>query len=122
MPTSNVALITQRIDYKAFYFLIVPDMAAGRKDAYTVYRIPSSPSRRIKVIARECDLDFCKKLCKNYNKPPTKKQKAIKKIADRIIAKLKTPQGKAALEEAGKASRQRAEEMADRTRFDWMDR
>lgn len=119
---SNVAVITQRIDYKGFYFLIVPDMAAGSKDAYTVYRIPSSPSRRIKIIARECSLDFCKKLIKDYPKVKDLRMTAAQKIANKIRKRLATPQGRAALEKAGKESRQRAEEMADRTRFDWMDR
>lgn len=45
-----------KIPYEGFYYLIVPDAAAGKKGRYSVYRIPSSPSRRIKVVGRELSL------------------------------------------------------------------
>ncbi len=62
---SNLALIKKRIPYEGNYFLIVPDIAAGRRFRYTVYKIPSSPSRRIKVIGREIDLKTARRIVKN---------------------------------------------------------
>ena len=35
------------------YAVVVPDAMAGCRRRYTVYRIPDSPSRRVRVIGRE---------------------------------------------------------------------
>lgn len=44
------------------YVLIVPDNASGRENRYTVYRIPPSTGRYIRVIGRELPLGFAKKI------------------------------------------------------------
>ena len=48
----------KRVGYYGSYCLIVPDHAAGRRNRFTVYRIPASPSRRVKVIGRELSLGY----------------------------------------------------------------
>jgi len=68
----NIAEIKTRIGYEEYYFLIVPDVAAGKKYRYTMYRVPSSPSRRIKVVARECTLKDCRLIAKRYRVPVQK--------------------------------------------------
>lgn len=50
-----------RIGYYEKHYLVIPDEAAG-KFRYTVYEIPSSPSRRIRVLGRELDLRTARKL------------------------------------------------------------
>ena len=65
----NIAEIKTRIGYDEYYFLIVPDVAAGKKHRYTMYRVPSSHSRSIKVVARECTLQDCRLIAKNYRVP-----------------------------------------------------
>lgn len=59
---SRVATIVKRIPYHDRYALIVPDMAAGTKGRYTVYSIPSSPSRRVRVIGRELTLGQARRI------------------------------------------------------------
>lgn len=44
------------------YNLIVRDTGSGMPNRYTVYRIPSSPSGRVRIIGRELPLKFAKKL------------------------------------------------------------
>lgn len=59
----------KRIDYNDYYCLIVPDMAAGLKYRYTVYRITASPRKKsIKIIGRELDLPLAKKVARKVNK------------------------------------------------------
>jgi hypothetical protein len=48
-----VIVETRRVGYEGRYYLIVPDHASGRRNRYTVYQVPSSPSRRVKVVGRE---------------------------------------------------------------------
>lgn len=64
IKNNKIIVETARVEYENFYILIVPDIASGSKGRYTVYKIPSSPSRRIKVIGRELNLTFAKKLSK----------------------------------------------------------
>jgi hypothetical protein len=52
----------KRINYLGNYLLIVPDIAAGRKRRYTVYSVPSSPSRKIKVVGRELTIGQARKI------------------------------------------------------------
>lgn len=61
--TDSVVVVIERIDYDDFYFFIVPDIAAGRQDRYTIYRVPSSPSRGVKIIGRELPLEHARSLC-----------------------------------------------------------
>jgi len=46
--------------------LITRDYAAGSKNRYTVYYIPPSPSKRIKIIGRELPFGFANNLAKKY--------------------------------------------------------
>jgi len=64
----DTAIITTRIPYPTHYYLILPNVAAGTKGRYTVYRIPSSetPSRRIKVIGRELPLGHAKRVVQKW--------------------------------------------------------
>jgi hypothetical protein len=52
---------TERVGYYGCYYLIVPDHAAGHRGRYTVYRIPASPSRRVKIVGRELPLAYARK-------------------------------------------------------------
>ncbi len=54
--------ILRRVGYDGHYFLIVPDHAAGKRNRFTVYKIPSSPSRRIKVVGRELTLAHARRI------------------------------------------------------------
>ena len=57
---------TKRIGYDNFYYLIIPDHASGRRNRYTLYRIPSHPTandrQSIKILGRELPLDRCKRI------------------------------------------------------------
>jgi len=59
---------TKRVGYYGGYYLIVPDHAAGRRNRFTVYRIPTSGgigySGGVKVIGRELPLGYSRKLAK----------------------------------------------------------
>lgn len=59
---------TKRVGYEGRYYLIVPDHAAGRRNRFTVYRIPTSggigTSGGVKVIGRELPLGYSRKLVK----------------------------------------------------------
>lgn len=59
-----VATIVKRIGYHERYVLIVPDMASGSRGRYTVYSVPSSPSRRIRIIGRELRLKDARRIAK----------------------------------------------------------
>lgn len=51
------------VGYEGCYALIVPDHASGRVDQrYSVYLIPSSPSRPTIVIGRELSLDSARNI------------------------------------------------------------
>lgn len=59
----------EKIEYNEGYFLIVPDAAAGSPDRFTVYRIPSSPSRRVRVIGRELPLGTAREVIRQFQEP-----------------------------------------------------
>ena len=52
----------KRIGYYGIQCLIVYDHAAGSNNRYTVYVIPASPSRKIRIIGRELTLGVAKKI------------------------------------------------------------
>lgn len=47
------------VGYDGCHYVIVPDEAAGRRQRFTLYRLPSSPSRRVRVLGRELRLGSC---------------------------------------------------------------
>jgi len=51
----------KRVGYYGCYFVIVPDHAAGRRKRFTVYRIPATPSARVRIVGRELTFGFAKK-------------------------------------------------------------
>lgn len=53
------------VGYDGRHYIIIPDEAAGMRHRYSVYQIPASPSRRIKIIGRELDLKLARKLVYN---------------------------------------------------------
>lgn len=53
---------TDRCGYLGHYCLIVPDHAAGRRNRYTTYLIPSSPAQSVRVIGRELTLGQSKRI------------------------------------------------------------
>ncbi len=59
---SKTIIINDKVEYEEHYYLIVPDNAAGRDNVYTVYKIPSSPSREISIIGRELPLEVAKQV------------------------------------------------------------
>lgn len=56
--------VTKRVGYSGCYYLVVPDHAAGRRNRFTVYRVPSSPAGRVKVVGRELPLGYARKYIK----------------------------------------------------------
>lgn len=76
----NIIEYTHRINYDDCYILILPDMAAGRKSRYTVYKIPSSDgSKKIKIIGRELDIRTARKIAKEYENDISKQVKKVLK-------------------------------------------
>jgi len=57
-----------RIDYDGKYFLILPNIAAGKKFRYTVYQLPTSDGGRVKILGRELDLKTARWVVKNHSK------------------------------------------------------
>lgn len=61
----KIVAITHRCGYHGpGYFLIVPDHAAGRKPRYTLYHVPTSPSRRVRILGRELTLGHCQRIAR----------------------------------------------------------
>lgn len=76
----NIIEWTHRINYKDFYILILPDMAAGSQyPRYTVYKIPSSPANKTKIIGRELDIRTARKIAKQYENDISKQVKKVLK-------------------------------------------
>jgi len=65
MKKYHIVIETKRIDINGYYYLIIPNVAAGYKGRYTVYRIPSSDGGRIKIVGRELTLGFAKRYVNN---------------------------------------------------------
>jgi hypothetical protein len=59
-------LTTKRIQYGLHYYVILPDNSAGSVGRYTVYRIPSSPSRKISIIGRELPLGHAQRIVREH--------------------------------------------------------
>lgn len=55
---------TKRVGYYGHYYLIVPDHADACPRRFTVYRVPASPSRRIKVVGRALPLGHARKIAR----------------------------------------------------------
>lgn len=62
----------KRVGYHGFYYLILPNHAAGKLYRYTIYKIPSSPScnpyDKIKIVGRELTLKDAREITKNFLK------------------------------------------------------
>ena len=56
----------RRVGYDGKYALIVPDHAAGKPNRFTVYLIPSSPSRKVRVVGQELTLGVSKRIAKHH--------------------------------------------------------
>lgn len=50
---STIIGTVYHVGYNGHYCAIVPDHAAGRRARYTVYRLPASPARRVRIVGRE---------------------------------------------------------------------
>ena len=61
-----IILVKDKIPHGSFYFLILPDSAAGLPHRYTVYRVPSSPSGKIGIIGQELPLADARKVVKTW--------------------------------------------------------
>ena len=59
---------TKRVWYDGKYALIVPDNAAGKSKRFTVYLIPASPSRSVRIVGRELPLGLSKKIARYHLK------------------------------------------------------
>ena len=55
---------TKRVGYDGKYALIVPDHAAGKRNRFTVYLIPASPSGKVLIVGRELTLGYSKQFAK----------------------------------------------------------
>lgn len=53
----RLLIATQPVGYFGRRPVVVLDEAAGRPQRYTVYSLPASPSRRVRVIGRELSLN-----------------------------------------------------------------
>ena len=73
----NIIEWTHRINYNDFSILIIPNMAAGKKSRYTVYKIPSSEGKRIEIIGRELDIRTARKIAKKYENDISKENKKL---------------------------------------------
>jgi hypothetical protein len=70
----SLVSITHRCGYYGpGYFLIVPDHAAGKRRRFTLYHIPTSPSRRVRILGRELTLGYCQQLARRHKSARTKK-------------------------------------------------
>lgn len=67
----RAAVLTKKIDRADAYFMIVPDNAAGLPNRFTLYRIPSSPSGRMKILGRELPLAHCRRIVRENLKAGT---------------------------------------------------
>jgi hypothetical protein len=63
----EIIIKKKKVGYDGRYYLIIPDHAAGRSNVYTVYKIPSSPSREVEIIGRELDLKLAKEIARKEN-------------------------------------------------------
>ena len=54
-------------------------MAAKQKPRYTVYKIPSSPGKNIKIIGRELDIITARNIAKEYENDISKESKKLLK-------------------------------------------
>lgn len=76
----NIIEWKHRIKYEDYYILIVPNMAAGKRPRYTVYKIPSTEGDRIKIIGRELDIKMARKIAKEYENDVSKEvRKTLRK-------------------------------------------
>lgn len=78
----NIIEWKHRINYNDCYILIVPNMAAGKKPRYTVYKIPSSEAGKIKIIGRELNIKTARKIAREYENDVSKDIKRILKRYD----------------------------------------
>ena len=53
-----------------FAYVTLPDPMAGRKDVYTLYKIPLFGNHRVKIIGREITLDIVNKLIRQAKEQP----------------------------------------------------
>ena len=78
-----VSIITKRVDYLDCYYLIIPDIAAGLPDRFTVYVLPTSGGvqqknngdKRVKIIGRELDLPYSRRLVREHHRKHLLKMK-----------------------------------------------
>jgi len=75
----NIIEWKHRINYNDFYILIIPNMAAGKKGRYTVYKIPSSETGKIEIIGRELPIGMARKIAKKYENDVSKETKKLLK-------------------------------------------
>ena len=69
MKTDKYQIVhTNRIKFGNSYFVILPDVACGRKNRYVVYRIPTTGMKTPIIIGRELPLGFAKKIVEKYVK------------------------------------------------------
>ena len=60
----QIIIHDRRVGYDRCYYLVVPDHAAGRRHRYTVYRIPSSPARPVRIVGRELSRGYALKIAR----------------------------------------------------------
>lgn len=68
---------TVRVGYEGCYLLIVPDHAAGMRDRFTVYLVPSSPSRPVIVVGQELDNKLARQVARRAGKEYQQRSKAL---------------------------------------------
>ena len=67
-PDNAQAVVPVIVD--KFAYVTLPDPMAGRKDVYTLYKIPLFGNHRVKIIGREITLDIVNKLIRQAKEQP----------------------------------------------------
>jgi hypothetical protein len=62
----NVVILEtlRRVGYEGRYILILPDNTAGKPHRYSVYLLPSSPSRPVQIVGRELNLPLARRIAR----------------------------------------------------------
>ncbi len=75
----NIIEWKHRINYNDCYILIIPNMAAGHKNRYSVYKISSSENKKPEIIGRELDIQTARKIASKYENDISKEFKKLLK-------------------------------------------
>lgn len=64
----NLLFTSRRIDYGKSYFVIIPDIAGGRKNRYNVWNISTDNSVKPSLVGRELSKKIASELAKSLSR------------------------------------------------------